>query len=99
MRGGPKGPQFRCESIMQGHTKDVTCLKIAHRQLFSTAEDGAIRIWRLRGTDALQSATLSMTAPCTSLCLLDTATEPRDMSGLHAVAGLRDSSICVYLTP
>ena len=25
-------------SIMQGHTKDVTCLKIAHRQLFSTAE-------------------------------------------------------------
>lgn len=92
---GVKRPQFRCESIMQGHAKDVTCLKIAHRQLFSTAEDGTIRIWRLRGTDALQSATLSYQEACTSLCLLDTASDPRDTSGLHAVAGLRDGSLCV----
>ena len=99
VRGGPKGPQFRCESIMQGHTKDVTCLKIAHSQLFSY---GGGRFYKnmavTRYGRVAKAVTLSMTAPCTSLCLLDTATEPRDMSGLHASRVYAILRFVFYLT-
>jgi len=75
----------------------VASLKIGHRYLFSCAEDGTVKIWRFRSTDALQTATLSYNEAVSSLCLLDTAKPgvPNDLTGLHAVAGLRDGNICV----
>ena len=53
----PKGPQFtlRVDHAGPHEGRDLSA-KIAQRRLFSTAEDGCIRICRLRGTDALQSA-------------------------------------------
>ena len=92
---GSKFPPFRCESIMQGHAKTITCLRIAHRHLFSASEDGTVKIWRFRSTDASQSATVSYADACTALCLLDTSPDPKALDGLHAVAGLRDGHVAV----
>ena len=94
---GFKGTKFRCESIMLGHAATVTRLVVAHRHVFSVSEDGTIKIWRFRATDALQTATVSYSAQAMSLAILNTTKPgvPEDYLGLHAVAGLGDGSLCV----
>ncbi|KAJ1458807.1 Ion transport protein-domain-containing protein [Pelagophyceae sp. CCMP2097] len=96
---GKGGTNFFCESIMAGHSLAVNALRIAHRHLFSVADDGCVKIWRLRASDAQQSASLTTFSRALSLCCMNTArpssTKRDDLYGLAALVGMEDGMLHV----
>mmetsp|Transcript_22111 Transcript_22111/g.69161 ORF Transcript_22111/g.69161 Transcript_22111/m.69161 type:complete len:2656 (-) Transcript_22111:428-8395(-) len=94
---GQRGIRFNCESIMTGHAAPVNALQVANRYLFSTSDDGSIKMWRLRSNDAQQTANITYSNRCLSLCVINTTRlgQEDDHNGLHALVGLDNGKLSV----
>ncbi|KAJ8606650.1 hypothetical protein CTAYLR_008401 [Chrysophaeum taylorii] len=92
---GQKGIRFNRESVMIGHTAQINALTISSRFVFSVSDDGSIKMWRLRSSDAQQSATIALTQRCVSMCVLNTGRTRHEMDhyGWHAMVGLDSGSL------
>lgn len=94
---GQSGVRYSCESVMVGHAAPVNALQISHRYVFSTGDDGTIKMWRLRSNEAQQSGTITYSNRCMCLCVINTArsAQDEDHSGLHALVGLDSGALSI----
>ena len=99
-RGGAAGT-FQKECTMVGHTKAIMALTLYRRYLFSTSDDGTVKIWRLRGADPLQSADATYTSQCYSLTVFSTASKndsahkDTNNDGLNVAVGMANGTVAI----
>jgi len=97
---GASGKSYQRESTMAGHVEPINALVLYRRYLFSTGDDGTVKIWRLRGSEPLQSAVVSYTTQCFSLAVFnttDTTTEfvRDDSHGFNVAVGSANGTVTI----